>query len=48
MIFTGLFNRYDGTETAAAIKADLDSFPPNPPPIRFVLQTTFDLGRPRT
>ena len=46
--FTGRFNRYDGTQATAAKQADLVSFPPNPPPIRLVLQTTFDIGRPRT
>ena len=48
VILTGRFNRYDGTEAAAAMKADLVSFPPKPPPMRLVLQTTFDIGRPRT
>lgn len=48
IIFTGLLRRYDGTEAAAAMKADLDSFPPNPPPMRFVLQTTFESGSPST
>jgi len=48
VILTGLFKRYEGTEAAAAMKADLVSFPPNPPPMRLVLQTTFENGRSRT
>jgi len=46
--FTGLLRQKEGTDAAAANIADLVSFPPNPPPIRLVLQTTFDCGRPRT
>jgi len=42
VIFTSLFKRYVGTEATAARNTDLSSFPPNPPPILLVLQTTFE------